>query len=112
MSIREISTDIIEVPILAELHMPGEIIEYTYIGRQKSRSNNLVGVKAKGYCLKPAILDGDILIKDKDAIPEIGKTILCYHNGEEHPCLIRYKRSEDLKDCTIYGVIIAINRKI
>ncbi|MBN1690409.1 MAG: LexA family transcriptional regulator [Dehalococcoidia bacterium] len=104
--------NIIEVPVVAELHMPGEIIEYAYIARPRPGPVNYVGVRAKGYCLEPEIQDGDVLIIDKDAQPEPGRTVLCYHNHHEQPRLIRYKKPDDLKDCEIYGVIVAINRKM
>lgn len=113
--IRELTaleSNIIEVPVVAELHMPGEIIEYTYTTRTRSGTVNYVGVKAKGYCLEPQIMDGDILIIDKDARPEPGKTVICYHNGNEHPVLIKYKEPADLKDCEVYGVVISINRRL
>ena len=92
--------------------MPGEIQEYILIARPRPGPVNYVAVRAKGYCLEPDILDGDTLIIDKDTVPEPGKTVLCYHNGNQHPQLIRYKKPADLKDCEIYGVIVAINRRM
>jgi transcriptional regulator with XRE-family HTH domain len=112
LSLRELQTNIIEVPVVAELHMPGEIVEYAYISRPRPGQVNFVGVRAKGYCLEPEIKDGDILIIDKDTVPEAGHTILCYHNGSQHPRLIKYKQPADLKDCDIYGVVIGINRRL
>lgn len=110
--LQSIETNFIEVPIVAELHMPGEILEYIYIPRAGSGKVNYVGVKAKGYCLAPDILDGDTLIIDKDAASEIGKTILCYHNGHEHPQLFKLKRALQIKDCEIYGVVVGIFRRM
>jgi SOS-response transcriptional repressor LexA len=69
-------------------------------------------VKAKGYCLAPDIMDGDTVIIDQDAAPEVGKTILCYHNGREHPELFKMKRSGQVKDCEIYGVVVGIFRRM
>lgn len=106
-----LESNIIEVPVVAELHMPGEIIEYTYATRTRPGTVNYVGVKAKGYCLEPQIMDGDILIIDKDAQPEIGKTVLCYHNGNEHPALIKVTKKNDLANCEIYGVVLWIMKK-
>ena len=107
-----VQTNFIEVPILAELHMPGEILEYIYIPRTGPGKVNYVGVKAKGYCLEPDVMDGDTLIIDKDAVPEIGKTILCYHNGHEHPQLFKLKKKVQIKDCQIYGVVVGIFRRM
>jgi transcriptional regulator with XRE-family HTH domain len=108
--LQALETNLIAVPIVAELHMPGEIQEYVYMARVKAGPTNYVGVRAKGYCLEPDIKDGDILIIDKDAEPETGKTVLCYH--DDQPKLIRFKNFNDLKNCDIYGVVIAINRKM
>ncbi len=102
----------VAVPILADMHAPGEIIEYTYIARDKPAPKNLVGVLVRGYCLEPEIRDGDIIIIDKDAVPDDGKIILCYHNEHDRPELFRYKSPVDLKSCIIYGVIFAINRRL
>jgi len=110
--VRELQTNFYEVPIVAELHMPGEILEYIYIPRTSPGKVNYVGVKAKGYCLSPDILDGDTLIIDKDATPESGKTILCYHNGHEHPELFKFKNKTQLTSCEIYGVVIGIFRRM
>jgi transcriptional regulator with XRE-family HTH domain len=110
-SLRELELNLIEVPIVAELHMPGEIKEYIYLPRERTGKINYVGVKAKGSCLEPDIHDGDILIIDKDAQPETGSTVLCYHNSHEHPCLIKMKKKSDLADCEIYGVILWIMKK-
>ena len=110
--IQAIQTNFIEVPIVAELHMPGEILEYIYIPRIGPGKVNYVGVKAKGYCLAPDVMEGDTLIIDKDAAPEIGKTILCYHNGNEHPQLLKLKKPSQLKDCEVYGVVVGIFRRM
>lgn len=110
--IRELETNLIAVPIIAELHMPGEIQEYIYVARPRPGPVNYVGIRAKGYCLEPDIKDGDVLIIDKNAPPESGRTILCYHNGNAQPALIKYKKESDLKDCEIYGVVIGIQRRL
>lgn len=110
--IRELETNLIAVPIIAELHMPGEIQEYIYVARPRQGAVNYVGVRAKGYCLEPDIKDGDVLIIDKDAQPEPGRTILCYHNGNEQPMLVKLDDTKQPKDCEIYGVIIGIQRRL
>ena len=114
-SLRELKAleeNIIAIPVVAELHMPGEINEYIYISRPRPGPVNYVGIRARGFCLQPEIMDGDTLIIDKDAVPEMGRTILCYHNGNSQPCLIKYKKPMDLKDCEIYGVVVGINRRL
>jgi transcriptional regulator with XRE-family HTH domain len=102
----------VAVPVVAELHMPGEILEYVYVERAKSGPANYVGIRAKGFCMEPEILDGDTIILDRNALPEAGKTVLVFHNGDEEPRLIKYKAKEDFKNCDIYGVVVCIVRKI
>jgi transcriptional regulator with XRE-family HTH domain len=77
-SLRELVLNLVEVPVVAELHMPGEIREYLYLPKPRSGKVNYVGVRAKGYCLEPDIKDGDTLIIDKDAQPEPGCTVLTW----------------------------------
>jgi transcriptional regulator with XRE-family HTH domain len=109
---KELQTTLVEVPVVAELHMPGEIIEYIYIPRTRPGKVNYVGVRAKGYCLEPEIMDGDTLIIDQDAPKEIGKTILCYHNDHEQPQLFKLEDVVQVKDCEIYGVVVGVFRRM
>jgi len=109
---KELQTTLIEVPVVAELHMPGDVIEYIYIPRTEPGKANYVGVRARDCCLAPDIFDGDTLIIDRDAQPEIGKTILCYHNGHEHPQLFKLKKLTQVEGCEIYGVVVAIFRRL
>ena len=102
----------IAVPVVAELHMPGEILEYVYVERARIGPANYVGIRARGFCMEPEILDGDTIIIDKDALPESGKTVLVFHNGDEAPRLIKYKTKEDFRNCDIYGVIVFVVRKM
>ena len=102
----------VAVPVVAELHMPGEILEYVYVERPRVGPVEYVGIRAKGFCMEPEILDGDTIILDRNALPEAGKTVLVFHNGDEEPRLIKYKAKEDFKNCDIYGVVVCIVRKI
>jgi len=102
----------VAVPVVAELHMPGEILEYVYVERPRVGPVDYVGIRAKGFCMEPEILDGDTIILDRNALPEAGKTVLVFHNGDEEPRLIKYKAKEDFKNCDIYGVVVCIVRKI
>jgi transcriptional regulator with XRE-family HTH domain len=111
LTIREIQANIIEVPVVADMHAPGQPIEYLYIPQQKTGHKNFYGVRIMGDCLAPKVEDGDIIIIDKDDYPDNGKSILCYHNGEEHPRIIKYKKPKDIENCEIYGVILWIMKK-
>lgn len=102
----------IAVPVVAELHMPGEILEYVYVDRPRVGSANYVGIRAKGFCMEPEILDGDTLIIDRDALPEAGKTVLVFHNGDQEPRLIKYKAKGDFLNTDIYGVVVCVVRKM
>jgi len=101
----------IAVPV-AELHMPGDILEYVYVERPKIGSVNYIGVSAKGFRMEPEILDGDTIVIDKDGLPEGGKSVLAFHNGDKAPRLIKYKNRADFRNCDIYGVVLCIIRKM
>jgi len=102
----------VAVPVVAELHMPGEILEYVYVERPRIGPANYVGIRAKGFCMEPEILDGDTIIIDRDALPEAGKMVLVFHNGDEAPRFIKYQTKEDFKYCDIYGVVVFVVRKM
>jgi SOS-response transcriptional repressor LexA len=68
-------------------------------------------VQIRGDCLAPAVEDGDYIIIDKDDAAEPGKSVLCYHNGDEHPCIIKVKKPSDLAGCDVYGVILWIMKR-
>jgi transcriptional regulator with XRE-family HTH domain len=101
----------IAVPIIANMHAPGRIMEYHYIPKPQNGHKNFYGVKIRGSCLSPKAEDGDIIIIDKDDVPDIGKTVLCYHNGNDEPKILRIKKKADVTDCELYGVILWIMKK-
>jgi transcriptional regulator with XRE-family HTH domain len=101
----------IAVPVIADMHAPGQIQEYLFIPRPQNGHKNFYGVKIIGSCLSPKVEDGDIIIIDKDDVPDIGKTVLCYHNGNDEPQIIKIKKKNDIADCELYGVILWIMKK-
>ena len=102
----------VAVPVVAELHMPGEILEYVYVERPRIGPANYVGIRAKGFCMEPDILDGDTIVIDRDGLPEGGKSVLVFHNGDKTPRMIKYKNRADFRNCDIYGVVVCIMRKM
>jgi transcriptional regulator with XRE-family HTH domain len=111
LPIREIGMAYIEVPIVADMHAPGHVSEYIYLPKAGTKHTKLYGVKIIGNCLAPAVHDGDIIIIDKEDLDYYGKKILCYHNGNEHPEIIKCKTPADLETCEVYGVILWIMKK-
>lgn len=101
----------IMVPVIADMHAPGQIIEYVFIPKQATGHTKFYGVKIRGDCMSPRVEDGDIIVIDKDDVAEIGKTVLCYHNGKDQPSIFRMKKTSDVEDCEIYGVVIWIMKK-
>ena len=101
----------IAVPIIADMHAPGRIMEYTFIPKPQNGHKNFYGVKIRGSCLSPKVEDGDIIIIDKDDVPDIGKTVLCYHEGNDEPKILKIKKKNDVADCELYGVILWIMKK-
>jgi SOS-response transcriptional repressor LexA len=87
-------------------------LEYVYVERPKIGSANYIGVRTKGFCLEPEILEGDTIVIDRDAFPEGGKSVLAFHNGDKAPRLIKYKTKTDFRNCDIYGVVVCIVRKM
>ena len=101
----------IAVPIIADMHAPGRIMEYLYIPKPQNGHKNFYGVKIRGSCLSPKVEDGDIIIIDRDDVPDIGKTVLCYHEGNDEPKILKIKKKSDVADCELYGVILWIMKK-
>lgn len=103
----------VAIPIVAEIHAPQpEVLDYAYWAKEKAVSKNIVGLKVKGFCLEPDIHDGDVIFIDKDGTPDIGKILLCYHNGKESLKLIRYSAEPDLEQCELIGIIVEVNRRL
>ncbi len=104
--------DAIEVPVLADMHAPGEPIEYAYLPAQKAAGKTIIGVKIRGSCLEQyGVKDGEILFIDKELSPDTGRYLLCYNNAQDLPRIVRYTAPEDVDDCIYYGVIVGSSRE-
>jgi transcriptional regulator with XRE-family HTH domain len=104
--------DAVQIPVLADMHAPGEPIEYAYLSAQKAAGKNIVGIKIHGSCLEQyGVKDGEVLFIDRDVPLDTGRYLLCYHNSEEHPRIVRFNSPEDLVDCVNYGVIVGSSRE-
>jgi len=103
----------IQVPIIASMHAPGRPMDYIDIPKSllPVSHKRLYAIRVKGDCMSPEVNDGDIVIVDKDDVPDIGKKILCYHNGEDHPCIIKIKRKSDADKHDLYGVVLWIMKR-
>jgi transcriptional regulator with XRE-family HTH domain len=49
----------IAVPVVADMHAPGRIMEYLYIPKPQTGHKNFYGVKIRDDCLSPKAEDGD-----------------------------------------------------
>jgi len=112
VEIPAVTLDAVEVPVLADMHAPGEPIEYAYLPSHKAAGKNIVGVKIRGSCLEQyGVKDGEILFIDKDLPPEVGRYLLCYNNSDEHPRIVRYSSPLDIDGCFNYGVIVSSSKE-
>ncbi|MFC1845806.1 helix-turn-helix domain-containing protein [Chloroflexota bacterium] len=104
--------DAVEVPVMADMHAPGEPIEYAYLPKQKAAGKNIFGVKIRGTSLEQyGVKDGEVLFIDKDLPPEVGRYLLCYDNSDEHPRIVRYSAPSDIEGCVNYGVIVSSSKE-
>jgi SOS-response transcriptional repressor LexA len=95
-------------PVEAIMHAPGqptETGEYIYCTANEAKPN-IHALKVQGDCMiEYGIYDGTILFVDTEISPYSGCDVLVYHNGSEHPKVIKYKSQEDIQGCIYYGVI-------
>ena len=45
-------------------------------------NHGLVAIQVRGDCMAPRIVDGDVVIIDKDRLPELGKVIVFWWQGD------------------------------
>lgn len=107
-----------EIPVVGELHAPGEVILPTevldriYVPREVAMSKNLVGIKISGTCLEEAgIREGDVLIVDTSAPPDYGDIVLCYVDSANAPKLLKFSTGTDLRECKQFAVVIGVFRR-
>ena len=101
----------VQIPIVTDVHAPEKPpIEYVYYSREKIGDRQLIGLRIRGFCLEPDAREGDVIIVDRKAAPDIGRIVLVYSNNQNRLRLVRYYAYSDLKDCEIVGVVAQISR--
>ena len=86
-----------------------------YAGLPEAINRNIVGLLVKGFCLEPEIREGDVIFIELERTPSSGNIVLCHQDNKTR--LMRYLDAtevseHDAGDCCIYGVVIAVNRKL
>jgi transcriptional regulator with XRE-family HTH domain len=66
-----------------------EPIEYIYRAHLKLTSKNIEAYIIHGSCLEPKLVDGDIIIVDRDGIIDNGDIVACLLDGKFHVLRIR-----------------------
>ena len=101
----------VQIPIVADVHAPqSEIVDYAYWGKEKAAKRNIVGLRIRGDCMEPDVRDGDVVFIDRDRAPEPGDVALCL--CDDHVCLVKFNKPEDINVLHLYGVVIEVNRKL
>jgi len=101
----------VKIPIVTDVHAPERPpIEYVYYARERVGNRDLIGLRIRGFCLEPDAREGDVVIIDRGAIPDIGKIVLVYSNDHHRLRLVRYYTPSDLENCEVVGVAVQISR--
>jgi Predicted transcriptional regulators len=98
-------------------------VDYIYRTRvREAPRHNIESYIVSGKCMEPKIENGDIVIVDRDMVPEIGDIVLCLiddelrvakiieQNGE---CILKNGQGvHSIKECQAIAVIIEVNKKL
>lgn len=97
----------VTIPILDDITKgESEAVDYAYWAKPKVGGRRLKGLLVRGFSMKPAICEGDVIFIDSGLSPQLGDIVLCcndnevwlekYEGGNGHP----------------YGVIIEVSRRL
>lgn len=91
----------VRIPVLGHVHagIPidaiEDILDYEEISPQMAMTGEYFGLKVKGDCMAPRILEGDVVIVKKSPDAESGDTVVALLDGEaEIKKLIKYESGE------------------
>ena len=115
----------VTIPIVEHIGSEGEVLrDYVYWTRSKVGNRNIKGLIAKeDIAVEPKIEEGDIVFTDLNQWPENGNLVLALVGDKM--LIKRYKRNRhqawleddsdqeepiDAESCTIYGVVIQVNK--
>ncbi|MBF4483082.1 LexA family transcriptional regulator [Dehalococcoides mccartyi] len=98
-------------------------VDYIYRTRvREAPRHNIESYIVSGKCMEPKIENGDIVIVDRDMVPEIGDIVLCLiddelrvakiieQNGE---CILKNGQgTHSVKECQAIAVIIEVTKRL
>jgi len=99
-----------------------EPIEYIYRARPKMASKNIEAYIVHGSCLEPKLVDGDVIIVDRDGVIDNGDIVACLYDNKFHVLRI-HKVADELwlennhskfrfEDCQYAAPVIECIRKL
>lgn len=104
------------IPVIVEIQSEeAPAMGYVYFGLTKKVNKNIIGVLVTGFCLKPHIQEGDVVIVDRAMKPSPGNIVLCQRN--EKTDLAYYDEAvassgNGSGNYHIYGVVIGVSRNL
>ncbi|MDN4185483.1 MAG: LexA family transcriptional regulator [Dehalococcoides mccartyi] len=98
-------------------------VEYIYRTRvREAPRHNIESYIIKGKCMEPKIENGDIVIVDRDMVPEVGDIVLCLIDDELRVAKIIENNGEyilkngdgthSIKECQAIAVIIEVTKRL
>jgi len=115
----------ISVPVYGEFHwgaVHDEPVEYVYQARLRKAGKNLEGYVVQGDCMAPKIEAGDIVIVDRDRVPEPGNIIICVFRNQViagrlkavkgEVWVVNNKEQAKLDECQAAAVVIEVVKRL
>jgi len=115
----------ISVPVYGEFHWGAahdEPVEYVYQARVRKAGKNLEGYVVLGDCMAPKIEAGDIVIVDRDRVPEPGNIIICVFRNQVvagrlkavkgEVWVVNNKEKAKLDECQAAAVVVEVVKRL
>jgi transcriptional regulator with XRE-family HTH domain len=117
LTIEELLTELVEIPILKSLDKPNEFKEEKCIMLlpKGSKADNLAGIRVKEDDCGGAggrLLKGDVIIIDKGKLPEIGKKIIYKAKGTADYLVKLCESVDQFANYEVFGVCVYLYRKL
>ena len=98
---------VIMVPVLDSVVAAGEgamvgMETIHYVPQDGERTHSFFALMVKGDCLAPHVRDGDTVIVDRDASPQVGRIVAAVRDGES---LLRIYAGDHLESTNTHGAI-------
>jgi transcriptional regulator with XRE-family HTH domain len=115
----------VSVPVYREFHAPpqGEPIDFIYRARAKDAGKNIEAFIVRGHCLAPIVEDNDVVVVDRDLLPNPGDIVLClmpdnvlvvgkYKIKNDIAWLENTAQSIKLVDCAASAVVVEVIKRL